>query len=128
MVTALKRGVPRNTMAADGNDSINVVNTLFLVLTPIAAIAGLWYHITQIGVTWVEPVLFVIWYFACGLSITVGYHRLFSHRSHEASWRGRSRTARSIGAQTTVSTTGTQTHQRTPIRLPEDSGGATSFG
>ena len=86
MVTALKRGVSRHTMATNGNDSINVVNTLFLVLTPIAAIAGLWYHITQIGVTWVEPVLFVIWYFACGLSITVGYHRLFSHRSHEASW------------------------------------------
>jgi stearoyl-CoA desaturase (delta-9 desaturase) len=27
-----------------------------------------------------------LFYYACGLSITVGYHRLFSHRSHEASW------------------------------------------
>ena len=73
-------------MAGNGNDSINVVNTLFLVLTPIASVVGLWWHATQFGVTWVEPFLFVIWYFACGLSITVGYHRLFSHRSHEASW------------------------------------------
>ena len=86
MGTALNRGVPPHTMAGDGNDSINVVNTLFLVLTPIASIVGLWWHATQFGVTWVEPILFVIWYFACGLSITVGYHRLFSHRSHEASW------------------------------------------
>ena len=86
MGTALNHGVRHHTMAGNGNDTINVVNTLFLVLTPIASIAGLWWHATQFGVTWVEPFLFVIWYFACGLSITVGYHRLFSHRSHEASW------------------------------------------
>jgi len=65
---------------------VNVVNSLFLLLTPIAAVAGIWWHATTMGVTLLEPVLFVIWYLACGLSITVGYHRLFSHRSHEASW------------------------------------------
>ena len=86
MGTALNYGVCHNTMSDNGSDKINVVNTLFLVLTPIASILGLWWHATAYGVTWVEPVLFVIWYFACGLSITVGYHRLFSHRSHEASW------------------------------------------
>lgn len=65
---------------------INIVNSLFLLLTPIAAIGGVWWHATTMGVTLLEPVLFVVWYLACGLSITVGYHRLFSHRSHEASW------------------------------------------
>ena len=28
--------------------------------------------------------MFISLYFACGLSITVGYHRLFSHRSHHS--------------------------------------------
>ena len=29
---------------------------------------------------------FVTFYLACGLSITAGYHRLFSHRTHKAAW------------------------------------------
>ena len=35
---------------------------------------------------WIEFFVFISLYFACGLSITVGYHRLFSHRSHTAKW------------------------------------------
>ena len=40
MGTALNRGVRQHTMAGNGNDTINVVNTLILVLTPIASLVG----------------------------------------------------------------------------------------
>jgi stearoyl-CoA desaturase (delta-9 desaturase) len=41
------------------------------------AIWGLW----GVAVHWVDVVTMVVMYIACGLGITVGYHRLFSHRS-----------------------------------------------
>ena len=66
---------------------INWLNTVFLLFTPILALAGVilhWRLLSAPGLT--EFLVFLAFYFACGLSITVGYHRLFSHRSHEASW------------------------------------------
>jgi stearoyl-CoA desaturase (delta-9 desaturase) len=63
---------------------LNWINVVFLILTPVLALIGsIWHGITY-GITWVELSIFFVWYFACGLSITVGYHRLFSHRSHQA--------------------------------------------
>ncbi len=59
-------------------------NVLFLTLTPLAAaIAVPWYVLTH-GVTWVEVVACVLLWLATGLSITAGYHRLFSHRAFSA--------------------------------------------
>ena len=66
---------------------INWLNTVFLLITPLLALAGVilhWSLLSPPGLT--EFLVFLSFYFACGLSITVGYHRLFSHRSHEASW------------------------------------------
>ena len=66
---------------------INWLNTVFLLSTPLLALAGVilhWSLLSAPGLT--EFIVFIGFYFACGLSITVGYHRLFSHRSHEASW------------------------------------------
>ena len=66
---------------------INWLNTLFLLVTPLLAITGAILHWIYFGPPgWIEAFVFVGLYFACGLSITVGYHRLFSHRSHDASW------------------------------------------
>src|SRR5947209_4899046 len=36
-----------------------------------------------VGYTWVDWALLVVLYFASGLGITVGYHRLVAHRSFE---------------------------------------------
>jgi len=66
---------------------ISWVNALFLTLTPIGGIAGaalLWNHYGAPGLF--EGVIFVSMYLACGLSITAGYHRLFSHRAYDAHW------------------------------------------
>ncbi|MBA4695164.1 MAG: fatty acid desaturase [Candidatus Poseidoniales archaeon] len=66
---------------------INWLNSIFLLATPLLAIAGIIAHWSFFGNPgWTELIVFTSLYFACGLSITVGYHRLFSHRSHDASW------------------------------------------
>ena len=66
---------------------INWLNSIFLLATPLVAVAGVIYHWNYFGSPGlVEFIVFFFMYFGCGLSITVGYHRLFSHRSHDASW------------------------------------------
>jgi stearoyl-CoA desaturase (delta-9 desaturase) len=45
----------------------------------IVAIWGLWGW----GFTWVELILMFVMYIATGFGITIGYHRLFTHRSFE---------------------------------------------
>lgn len=63
---------------------IDWVPTLFLTLTPIAAVvATVAYFLTETFNPWFIAV-FIFFYYACGLSITAGYHRLFSHKSYEA--------------------------------------------
>ena len=71
----------------NASTKINWLNTIFLVSTPILAVVGVVLHWFSFGAPgWTEAIMFFAFYYACGLSITVGYHRLFSHRSHDASW------------------------------------------
>ena len=66
---------------------INWLNSIFLFATPVFALIGIILHWIYFGPPGIlELIVFVGLYFACGLSITVGYHRLFSHRSHNAKW------------------------------------------
>ncbi|MGB2267852.1 MAG: fatty acid desaturase [Candidatus Poseidoniaceae archaeon] len=67
-------------------NSLNVINSSFLVGMPLLAIFGVVFYSIEYGISWVEPIIFVSFYLACGLSITAGYHRLFSHRTHKAAW------------------------------------------
>lgn len=58
-------------------------NTTFLIFLPLASVAGLaWYLMTESFNPWFI-LLFIIFYFATGLSITAGYHRLFAHKAYE---------------------------------------------
>jgi stearoyl-CoA desaturase (Delta-9 desaturase) len=57
-----------------------LIGTLFLALTAVPAY--LWFF----GLNTFQIVLFLVMFFACGFSITIGYHRLFSHRTFEAHW------------------------------------------
>jgi stearoyl-CoA desaturase (delta-9 desaturase) len=61
------------------------LNAGFLIITAgLAVILGAWHLMTQPQV--VAPfVACVALYLMCGLSITAGYHRLFSHRTYKAS-------------------------------------------
>jgi len=61
-------------------NSIFLATTLFISLTAVPA------YIWFFGVSWFHVVLFLIFFAITGLSITVGYHRLFSHLTFKASW------------------------------------------
>jgi stearoyl-CoA desaturase (Delta-9 desaturase) len=62
------------------SNSVFLIGTLLVSLT--AAPAYLW----QTGLSVFQLSLFVFFFVATGLSITLGYHRLFSHLSFKARW------------------------------------------
>ena len=68
------------------NYKIKWVSSIFLIMTPIAAIVGVAWHSTSFGVYWTDPAILLAFYLMTGMSVTGGYHRCFSHRSHEARW------------------------------------------
>ncbi len=61
------------------------IATLTVVILPaigtVAAMIMLW----GVAFNWLYLALFITFYFATGLGITVGFHRLFTHRSFEVS-------------------------------------------
>ena len=63
---------------------INWVTTTVFTLTPLAALVFVpWYGIAHGFSTWAW-VSCVVFLWACGISITAGYHRLWSHRAYHA--------------------------------------------
>lgn len=62
----------------------NWVNVIFFTLTPIIAVGGTLYLLLTQGVHPLTWALAFIMMMATGLSITAGYHRLFSHRSYQS--------------------------------------------
>lgn len=65
---------------------INWTNVIFLTTTPIVAIVGVFTLLWTGTLHWGTWVLTACMALATGLSITAGYHRLFTHRSYEASF------------------------------------------
>jgi stearoyl-CoA desaturase (Delta-9 desaturase) len=60
------------------------VSTIFLTVTPIATVICTWlYFKNETFNPWFIAV-FLFFYFATGMSITGGYHRLFAHKSYDA--------------------------------------------
>src|SRR4029077_15723166 len=57
-----------------------LIGTLFLSLTSVPA------YLYFFGINLFQIVLFIVMFCACGFSITVGYHRLFSHLTFQAHW------------------------------------------
>jgi len=73
-------------MKASESWKLDILNSSFLCGTPILAILGVVWYTMNVGISWAEISILFVMYLASGLSITAGYHRLFSHRSHSASW------------------------------------------
>lgn len=65
---------------------INWTNTLFLTLTPLFGILGLIGLIESHNIYWQTLILGLIFTILTGLSITCGYHRLFSHLAYKSHW------------------------------------------
>ena len=65
---------------------VNWVTAILFTLLPVAALISLpWYGITH-GFSTASVVLFFVFLWAGGVSITAGYHRLWSHRTYNAHW------------------------------------------
>lgn len=65
---------------------INWVNTLFLLATTVIGVAGTIYLATTHQIHSATLWLTFFYLMATGLSITVGYHRLYSHNTYKAAW------------------------------------------
>jgi len=63
----------------------NWLNTLFLWGTLVAAAVAVPWHLAVNGFVLKEWVAFLAMTFLCGTAISLGYHRLFSHRAFKAS-------------------------------------------
>jgi stearoyl-CoA desaturase (Delta-9 desaturase) len=61
-------------------NSLFLIGTLFLTLTAVPLY--LWHY----GLSVFQAFLFLFFFAATGLSITLGYHRLFTHRAFQAAW------------------------------------------
>lgn len=60
------------------------VNALFLILTPLLSALALPWYLLHFGFSFWDLSIFFFMALATGLSITAGYHRLFSHQTYEA--------------------------------------------
>jgi stearoyl-CoA desaturase (delta-9 desaturase) len=68
------------------SDRINWTNSSFLIGTTIVTLTGVPYYLWHYGVDAFQVAMFFLFFIATGLSITLGYHRLFSHMAFQASW------------------------------------------
>ena len=53
----------------------------FLTIIPLIGIFGTSIYVYYNGIVWQEPILLLIFWFISGMGITMGYHRLFAHKS-----------------------------------------------
>lgn len=67
-------------------DRLDWPNSLFLVSTLMLALTGVPLCVACRGLDWFQVVLFFVFLVATGLSITLGYHRLFAHLTFKARW------------------------------------------
>ena len=65
---------------------VNWYNTVFLLGTLALTLTAVPAYIWRYGMSWFHLGMFVLFFILTGLSITLGYHRLFSHHSFQAAW------------------------------------------
>jgi stearoyl-CoA desaturase (Delta-9 desaturase) len=65
---------------------VNWLISSFLIGTVVLSVTAVPLYLYFFGIDWFQIVLFFFMLFACGFSITLGYHRLFSHLAFRANW------------------------------------------
>lgn len=65
---------------------INWTNSSFLIGTAIITCTAVPLYLWHYGLNWFQGSMFLAFFAATGLSITLGYHRLFAHLAFQASW------------------------------------------
>src|ERR1700720_4327736 len=67
-------------------DRINWLTSSFLIGTAALTLTAVPLYLWFFGLDWFQVVLFFVMLSAIGFSVTLGYHRLFSHITFQASW------------------------------------------
>jgi stearoyl-CoA desaturase (delta-9 desaturase) len=67
-------------------DRVNWTTSSFLIGTLALTLTAVPLYLWFFGLDWFQLILFFALLFACGFSVTLGYHRLFSHISFQAAW------------------------------------------
>ena len=65
---------------------IRLTNSIFLIGTFLTTVTAVPLYIWHYGLSGFQTALFFFFLISTGLSITLGYHRLFSHLTFKASW------------------------------------------
>jgi len=73
-----------NILARIPWDRVNWKTSIFLAVINTLAVTAVPLYLWHFGLDWFQVVLFFFFYITTGLSITLGYHRLFSHLSFKA--------------------------------------------
>ncbi|HWB61723.1 MAG TPA: fatty acid desaturase [Chthoniobacteraceae bacterium] len=68
------------------SERINWKTSVFLIGTFVLSITAVPAYIWHYGLSWFQVTMFMVLFVATGLSITLGYHRLFSHLAFKAHW------------------------------------------
>ena len=63
------------------NSKYNWNMVFFLTFVRLIGIFGTSIYVYHNGIVWQEPILLLIFWFISGMGITMGYHRLFAHKS-----------------------------------------------
>ncbi len=66
--------------------AVHWVNTTFLSLTLLLTLTAVPLYVCSFGLDWFQVGLFAVMFCLVGLSITLGYHRLFTHAAFQAHW------------------------------------------
>ncbi len=65
---------------------INWVTSSFLMGTALCTVTAVPWYLWTNGLDWFQLGMFSVFFIATGLSITLGYHRLFAHLAFKARW------------------------------------------
>jgi stearoyl-CoA desaturase (delta-9 desaturase) len=74
------------TEVNDQRPPIKWLNLVFLLGTLLVALVGTPWYLLKVGLGLPEVVTFAAIWVCVGLSVTAGYHRLFAHKTYQASW------------------------------------------
>jgi stearoyl-CoA desaturase (delta-9 desaturase) len=67
-------------------ERINWITSSFLIGTFVLTLTAVPVYLYYFGIDWFHVALFFGMLLACGFSISIGYHRLFSHMAFQAAW------------------------------------------
>lgn len=79
----MNNSIPSRGTPCTWNASLHRGVTMAVVLIPLAALFVAVVLAWGWGITWVELALLIGMYLLTGLGVTIGYHRLFTHKSFE---------------------------------------------